>query len=79
MIIQTCRVIALRRNQRLDRHEGEPSEVDWQWRWVVSGHWRMQWHPSTRQHIPTWIMPYIKGPDGKPLKPAGERVFQVVR
>lgn len=73
------RVITLRRRQAMDAPEGEGNHIDYRWRFVVSGHWRMQWYPSLQQHIPVWIMPYVKGPDDKPLKPPSERVFQVVR
>lgn len=42
-------------------------------RWVVDGHWRNQWYPSSGVHRPRWIEPYVKGPDGAPLR-TGETV-----
>lgn len=50
--------------------------VDWQQRWLVRGHWRNQ---KTNNGIkPTWIAPYIKGPDDKPFIPK-ERLIRAVR
>jgi hypothetical protein len=46
---------------------GEQREVDWSHRWIVDGHWRNQYHPTTDSHVPTWIAPYVKGPEDKPL------------
>ena len=47
--------------------DAEHARRDWTHRWIVSGHWRNQWHPSIRQHRVQWISPYTKGPDDKPL------------
>lgn len=41
--------------------------VEWDHRWVVSGHWRDQWYPSEGQHHQVWITPHIKGPENLPL------------
>jgi hypothetical protein len=41
--------------------------VAWTHRWLVSGHWRQQWYPSTMEHRPIWISPHVKGPEDKPL------------
>jgi hypothetical protein len=76
---RAVRVIELRRKQiRPDSHaDAEP--VEWSHRWVVSGHWRQQWYPSLNANQPIWVMPYVKGPEDKPLKAPVERVFAVVR
>lgn len=58
-------VITLRRRAGHGERQGQP--VDWSHRWVVSGHWRRQWHPSLQRHRPVWIADHIKGPDDKPL------------
>lgn len=42
-------------------------------RWVVDGHWRNHWYPARKTHRPRWIEPYVKGPEGAPLK-VGEKV-----
>jgi hypothetical protein len=42
--------------------------VDWQHRWLVRGHWRLQpYGPQRSLRRPTWIDPYVKGPEDKPL------------
>jgi len=48
---------------------GDGEEIEHEVRWWVRGHWRQQWHPSTKTHELTWIDPHIKGPEGKPIKP----------
>jgi len=37
-------------------------------RWIVSGHFRRQFYPSTNSHKLIFISPYIKGPDDAPMK-----------
>ena len=60
-------VIALRRHENHQRYEGE-TDVEWQHRWVVRGHWRWQPHGEGRkQRTRIYIAPHIKGPDDKPL------------
>lgn len=46
---------------------GEHRHIEWSQRWIVDGHWRNQYLPSNGEHRPTWIAPYVKGPDDKPL------------
>lgn len=43
------------------------SPVDWSHQWIVGGHWRQHYMPASGTHRPTWIAPYVKGPDDKPL------------
>lgn len=43
------------------------STVDYSHRWIVSAHWRNQWLPSTKSHRQQLILPYVKGPEDKPL------------
>lgn len=57
-------------------YESSESDVDWKYRWLVRGHHRAQWCPSTQSHKLMWIAPYIKGPEDKPLK---ARAYKVVR
>lgn len=54
----------------------ESQEVNWQHRWLVGGHYRNQWYPSAESHQVIWIAPYLKGPEGAPMK---ERVYKVAR
>jgi len=73
-------VIELRRREPL-KHEvlngGE--EIAWSCQWIVRGHWRQQFYPSKQETQPIWITPYVKGPEGKPLKPPRATVFAVIR
>lgn len=46
---------------------GEEPSIEWTHRWVVSGHWRNQWYPSTQSHSLIWIDPHVKGPEEKPI------------
>ncbi|EHB48720.1 hypothetical protein MycrhDRAFT_5561 [Mycolicibacterium rhodesiae JS60] len=49
-------------------HDAESGDRHYQRRWWVSGHWRQQvCGPNNTQRRPTWIAPYVKGPDGAPL------------
>lgn len=57
----------------------EHGSQEWQHQWIVSGHWRNHYWPKQRRHVPTWISPYLKGPDGAPLLARADRVFAVVR
>lgn len=40
----------------------------WKQRWLVRGHYRAQWYPSTRSHKVIWVAPYVKGPEDAPFK-----------
>lgn len=57
---------------------GTPDAPQWSCRWMVRGHWRQQFYPSDKSHRPKWILPYIKGPDDKPLQGA-TKLFAVVQ
>lgn len=74
----TIRLVTLRRLKIREVPEGEAQPRDWTHRWMVSGHWRNVWLPSTKRHRLTWIAPFVKGPEHKPLvmKPT---VRQLVR
>jgi hypothetical protein len=71
-------MIRLRRPSLDNGHEAASSPVNWTHRWMVDGFWRNQYHPSTGQHIPTWIAPYIKGPGDKPIV-LKDRMYTFVR
>lgn len=71
-------VIRLRRAAReADDHDGQARP--WTCRWIVRGHWRQQYYPSSGEYRPIFILPHIKGPDDMPLRDPAERVFAVVR
>ena len=60
-------IVELRKPIHDNAGDGTSGFVDWSHRWMVDGHWRNQYHPSTGEHVPTWIAPYLKGPEDKPL------------
>jgi hypothetical protein len=67
------RVVTLRRAQRGgDKPSATPKTIDWTCTWLVRGHHRAAPHGGTFRdgRERTWIDPYIKGPDGLPLKSA---------
>ncbi len=72
-------VVQLRRRVAASGPEVGTREVEWSCQWFVQGHWRQQWYPSTEQHRPIWVLPYVKGPEDKPLKPPSTKLFAVVR
>lgn len=74
---ETIDVVLLRKAQRVEPES--TTLVDWQCRWVVAGHWRNQYHPTTRSYQLKWIIPYLKGPADKPFKAPSEKVYAVVR
>jgi hypothetical protein len=57
----------------------EPQSRDYSCRWLVRGHWRNQFYPSSKSHRPRFIPAYVKGPDDKPLKSTKSSIFAVVR
>jgi hypothetical protein len=80
--VPAVRVIELRRREHDNREHDESSGSDgpaWQYQWIVSGHWRRQYYPSSKAHKPRYIAPYVKGPADKPLKAPGGDIFAVTR
>jgi hypothetical protein len=69
--------VALRRAESRPA-EGE-SHVQWQHRWITRGHWR--WQPcgeGRRERRRIWIAPFVKGPEGAPLKQS-EKLYDLRR
>lgn len=60
------------------RHDGTETHKEWAWRWVVNGHWRNQPYKDNQRKL-IYILPYVKGPDDKPLKAPSTTVFSVSR
>jgi hypothetical protein len=69
-------VVTLRRMMDENRVDYNSTEREWAYRWHVTGHIRAQWYPSLQAHKLIWIAPYIKGPEGMPLK---ETIYDVAR
>lgn len=78
--LEEIRIISLRKLEaaRL-KAQSEPHLVDWQWQWEVRGHWRNQFYRAANEHRPVFIEAYIKGPEDKPLKDPGQKLFAAVR
>jgi hypothetical protein len=74
------REVVVVRLRRPDSRDPEAHrQVEWDHRWLVSGHWRNQWFPSSGMHRQVWISPYIKGPDDLPLVVRKARVWEFVQ
>lgn len=73
------RIIQLRQPVRQKRDTGRGQPGEWNWQWIVRGHWRHQFYSSLQSHKLKWIAPYVKGPEGKPLKRPSITIFNVVR
>lgn len=72
-------VISLRRAQYTNG-QSKCGPREWSSRWLVKGHWRSQYYPSKQKNSPLWIMPYVKGPQDKPLKSRNDiALFHVTR
>ena len=66
---QDVRVVRLRRAEHAPG--GGHRTVDWSCSWLVRGHWRHAPHGAYKDgRTRTWVRPYIKGPDGLPLRAA---------
>lgn len=74
----TVRVVRLRRAEAKQKSsvEVENEGCNWKHQWWVSGHYRAQWRPSTKDHKVIWIAPYLKGPADKPVL---EKIYKVER
>lgn len=72
-------ILVVRLRHALGTHAERGEPVEWSCRWLVRGHWRQQYYPSSGEYRPIFILPHIKGPDDKPLRAPAERVFAVVR
>jgi len=70
-------VVTLRRQAH---DPGAIRHVDWSCTWLVRGHWRKAPHGGTFAdgRARTWIRPYIKGPEGLPLR-ASDLLYKLRR
>ena len=80
----TVRVVSLRKTEQQNRYEGDVGSIEFTHRFIVNGHWRKQCmvtaeHENGRcWHRPTWIAPFIKGPNNKPLA-MPQTIYNVMR
>lgn len=74
-------VVQLRKTVQSPHHPSiEPREApEWKEQWWVGQHTRQQWYPSLQEHLPVIILPYIKGPEGLPLKARTTPLYSVTR
>jgi hypothetical protein len=77
---RTIHVVYLRSHERGITSGDDKKDVDWHYRWAVSGHWRTYTGKGNRRQQTIWIDPYIKGDDALPLKDdAPTKLIAVVR
>lgn len=79
--LRDVRVVSLRRVDRPKSEGPEPEDkTEWTCQWQVDGHFRNQavgaGHKDRRL---TWVSPYVKGPEGMPLKVPKRKVYVVNR
>lgn len=77
--VSNVRVVELRRTESAPRLGCNVDPIEWSCRWIVNGHWRNQYHPSSGKHELKYILPYVKGPEDKPLKIPSQTVYSVNR
>lgn len=66
---QTVNIVYLREHKTQTQGSGKPAEPRLTVRFLVRGHWRNQaYGKNHQQHRPTWIAPYVKGPEDKPIQ-----------
>lgn len=73
---EELRVIRLR-SDKVKRPYVPGEEVDAierDFRWAVRGHFRDQWYPSLGLHKQIFIAPFLKGPEGAPLRASAYKV-----
>lgn len=71
-------VIQLRRAKGSAKADGE-TMVEWHHRWITRGHWRWQRCGEGLLELRRiWISPYVKGPEGAPLK-VSDKVYDLSR
>ena len=77
------KIVQLRRTERKHSDElADPNQPkrEYSCQWQVDGHWRNQKvGPGRGETRLTWVSPYIKGPEDKPLRIPEKKVFVVSR
>jgi hypothetical protein len=83
--VPEVRTVILRRsavNGETDEERAEneaEGKREYSCQWIVSGHWRRQFYPSTGEHKPIYIAPHPKGPTDKPLRAPRPTVYVAKR
>lgn len=77
------RLVQLRRTEYsrpAETSEEDKAKREYNCQWQVDGHWRNQKvGPGRKETKLTWVRPYIKGPDDKPLVVPPKKVYVVAR
>jgi hypothetical protein len=75
-------VVDIRRKRRPSSSGSGESSVEYNVRWIVTGHWRWQPIKDKETGLPSkkriWINPYVKGPEDKPLHET-KRVYALLK
>lgn len=72
-------ILVVRLRRPAQSSSGDHRDVEWTYRWLVSGHWRAHWFPSHHAHRQIWIAPYVKGPADTPLRVHDKRLWVLDR
>lgn len=75
----TVNVVQLRASERAHPRSKDTKTVDWSYRWFVRGHWRNQPYKRAGVVRPRFVLPYMKGPEGKPIKTPDAKVYAVTK
>lgn len=74
------KIVELRRRESTATPNQNPASVEWSCQWIVDGHWTHQAHgPGHSERRLQYVLPYLKGPDDKPLKVPKQTVYVVDR
>jgi hypothetical protein len=75
------KIVELRRAERVHEITDNPATTrSWTCRWEVDGHWRNQaCGPQFSDRRLIWIHPFLKGPEGLPLRVPKHKIYMVTR
>jgi hypothetical protein len=78
--VSDVKVVQLRRSESQQHQsvDGSEESIEWSCRWIVNGHWRNQPYANGERKL-IYILPYVKGPEDKPLKVPTHAVYAVNR
>jgi len=79
---RTIQVVQLRKTHSERTEPDENREVCHRYqdyRGWVRGHVRKQWYATLGEHLPVFISPFLKGPEGKPIRPRTTPIFSVTK
>lgn len=78
--VPPVKTVILRRFENLVRDKSMRETIEWTCQWFVRGHWRRLHEPRQSDGaLMTYVQPYVKGPEDKPLRPPRESIYAVAR